>query len=116
MTAAVPLPAAHPLTVGEFARLDEDEHGRWELMEGNLVMSPSPPPDHNAAVLLIAMQIATQLSGLRRSFRTSTSTWSWHLRTGQDSRGGLTSSSWSGAHGHGYGRKAGCCGQLRCWS
>lgn len=60
MTAAVPLPA-HLLTMGEFAQLDEDEHHRWELTEGNLVMSPSPTPRHNMAVARIDRQVAPQL-------------------------------------------------------
>lgn len=58
---AVPLPPAHLLTVREYAALGEDEHGRSELMEGNLVMSPSPSPDHNMAALRIAMQLIPQL-------------------------------------------------------
>jgi Uma2 family endonuclease len=58
---AVPLPPAHLLTVSEYAALGEDEHGRSELMEGNLVMSPSPSPDHNMAVLRLAMQLIPQL-------------------------------------------------------
>ncbi|GAB3932216.1 Uma2 family endonuclease [Kribbella albertanoniae] len=59
---AVPLPPAHLLTVGEYAALGEDGSGRSELMEGNLVMSPSPSPDHNMAALRIALQLIPQLS------------------------------------------------------
>jgi len=58
---AVPLPPAHLLTVGEYAALGEDDSGRSELMEGNLVMSPSPSPDHNMAALRIALQLLPQL-------------------------------------------------------
>ncbi|TCC01846.1 Uma2 family endonuclease [Kribbella soli] len=58
---AVPLPPAHLLTVGEYATLGEDDAGRSELMEGNLVMSPSPSPDHNMAALRIAVQLMPQL-------------------------------------------------------
>jgi Uma2 family endonuclease len=58
---AVPLPPAHLLTVAEYATLGEDETGRSELMEGNLVMSPSPSPDHNMAALRIALQLMPQL-------------------------------------------------------
>ncbi|TCC27257.1 Uma2 family endonuclease [Kribbella speibonae] len=58
---AVPLPPAHLLTVGEYATLGEDDAGRSELMEGNLVMSPSPSPDHNMAALRIALQLMPQL-------------------------------------------------------
>ncbi|NUR97485.1 MAG: Uma2 family endonuclease [Kribbellaceae bacterium] len=60
MTAS-PLPPAHLLTVREYASLGEDETGRSELMEGNLVMSPSPSPDHNMAGLRIALQLIPQL-------------------------------------------------------
>lgn len=58
---AVPLPPAHLFTVREYAALGEDEHRRWELMEGNLVMSPNPSPDHNRAVLRMAMRLEEQL-------------------------------------------------------
>ncbi|MFF0269574.1 Uma2 family endonuclease [Kribbella sp. NPDC004536] len=58
---AVPLPPAHLLTVGEYAALGEDDSGRSELMEGNLLMSPSPSPDHNMAALRIALQLMPQL-------------------------------------------------------
>ncbi|MGZ0148117.1 Uma2 family endonuclease [Kribbella sp. WER1] len=58
---AVPLPPAHLLTVGEYATLGEDGTGRSELMEGNLVMSPRPSPDHNMAGLRIAVQLIPQL-------------------------------------------------------
>jgi Uma2 family endonuclease len=61
MMTAVPLPLAHLLTVGEYAALGEDDSGRSELMEGNLVMSPSPSPDHNMAALRIALQLLPQL-------------------------------------------------------
>lgn len=60
MTVA-PLPPAHLLTVGEYAALGEDDSGRSELMEGNLVISPSPRPDHNTAALRIALQLMPQL-------------------------------------------------------
>jgi Uma2 family endonuclease len=56
-----PLPPAHLLTIAEYAALGEDEHGRTELMEGNLVMSPGPTPAHARAVLRMGMQLASQL-------------------------------------------------------
>ncbi|WP_405056375.1 Uma2 family endonuclease [Kribbella sp. NBC_01505] len=59
---AVPLPPAHLLTVGEYAELGEDSSGRSELMEGNLVISPGPGPDHTMAALRIALQLMPQLS------------------------------------------------------
>ena len=37
------------LTIADYLELGEDEHGRTELQEGSLVMSPSPTPDHNLA-------------------------------------------------------------------
>ncbi|HEY3630097.1 MAG TPA: Uma2 family endonuclease [Jatrophihabitantaceae bacterium] len=59
MTAS-PLPPTHLLTVDEYAALGEDEHGRTELMEGSLVMSPSPTLDHNLASFRLAMQLSPQ--------------------------------------------------------
>ena len=56
-----PHPPAHLLTIAEYAALGEDEHGRTELMEGNLVMSPSPSVAHNLAVLALVMQLHAQL-------------------------------------------------------
>jgi len=40
---ALPAPPGRLLTIAEFAALGEDDRYRWELQEGNLVMSPSPP-------------------------------------------------------------------------
>ena len=59
MTAS-PLPPAHLLTVAEYAALGEDEHGRTELMEGSLVMSPGPTADHTMAILRLAVQLTPQ--------------------------------------------------------
>jgi Uma2 family endonuclease len=56
-----PLPPAHLLTIAEYAALGADEHGRTELMEGNLVMSPSPTPAHARAVLRMCIQLTSQL-------------------------------------------------------
>lgn len=56
-----PHPPAHLLTIADYAALGEDEHGRTELMEGNLVMSPSPTLAHNVALLRLAMQLDSQL-------------------------------------------------------
>ena len=60
MTASQVVPT-HLLTIDEYAALGEDEHGRTELMEGNLVMSPSPTPDHAVAALALAMQLIPQV-------------------------------------------------------
>jgi Uma2 family endonuclease len=55
------LPPVHLLTIDEYAALGEDERGRTELMEGNLVMSPSPTPAHARAVLRLCIQLTAQL-------------------------------------------------------
>lgn len=49
------------LTVGDYAALGEDEQGRTELMEGNLVMSPGPTPDHNLAIVELLIRLRPQL-------------------------------------------------------
>ena len=43
---AVPEPPGRLLTVDAYAALGEDDRYRSELQEGNLVISPSPAPDH----------------------------------------------------------------------
>lgn len=43
---ALPLQRPRLLTVAEFAALGEDAEARYELQEGNVVMSPRPVPDH----------------------------------------------------------------------
>lgn len=58
---AVPQTPHHLLTVAEYAELGEDDRHRYELQEGSLVLSPSPSPDHGAALLALATQIAPQL-------------------------------------------------------
>jgi Uma2 family endonuclease len=68
MTAA-PLPPPHPraampdhlLTIAEYAALGETEPGYTELVEGRLLMSPSPAPMHNIAALELAVQLRSQL-------------------------------------------------------
>lgn len=49
---ALPMPPGRLLTITEYAALGEDDQYRWELQEGNLVMSPSPSPRHPPASLL----------------------------------------------------------------
>lgn len=66
MTAAEPLgvpglPPAHLLTAAEYARLGETEWGYTELMEGRILVSPSPSAKHNIAALALAMQLVPQL-------------------------------------------------------
>jgi Uma2 family endonuclease len=58
---ALPQPPDHLLTTAEYAKLGEIEPGYTELMEGRLLMSPSPAPDHNFASLELAMQLRPQL-------------------------------------------------------
>jgi len=41
---ALPLPLGRLLTIADYAGLPEDDRYRWELQEGNLIMSPSPTP------------------------------------------------------------------------
>jgi hypothetical protein len=49
----VSAPAREPqlLTVAEFLALSETELGYDELVEGRVVISPSPVPDHNNALV-----------------------------------------------------------------
>ncbi|MQA07733.1 MAG: Uma2 family endonuclease [Pseudonocardiaceae bacterium] len=58
-----PQPPSHPLTIDEYAALGEDEHGRTELQEGSLVMSPSPTPNHMITSMHLAMQLLPQVPG-----------------------------------------------------
>jgi len=58
---AIPVPPGRLLTVAEYARLGEDDQHRWELQEGNLVVSPSPTPRHMIAGLELAVQLRAQL-------------------------------------------------------
>jgi Uma2 family endonuclease len=58
---ALPQPPAHLLTVTEYAELGETESGYTELVEGRLLMSPSPVPDHNYAASELLVQLRPQL-------------------------------------------------------
>ena len=49
------------LTVAEYLALGETEHGYDELVEGRVVMSPGPAPDHNQAAFRAAAQLQPQL-------------------------------------------------------
>lgn len=53
----------HLLTIKEYAELGETEHGYTELIEGRLIMSPSPAPDHNIASLELAILLRPCLPG-----------------------------------------------------
>ncbi len=53
------------MTVDAYAALGEDDRYRSELQEGNLVMSPSPAPDHMIIMGKLFVQVDEQLpSGL----------------------------------------------------
>ncbi|MGH3777213.1 MAG: Uma2 family endonuclease [Pseudonocardiaceae bacterium] len=63
---AVPEPPGRLLTVDTYAALGEDDRYRSELQEGNLVMSPSPVPDHMIVMGKLFVQLDEQLpSGLQ---------------------------------------------------
>ncbi len=49
------------LTVAEYLALGETEQGYDELVEGRVVTSPSPVPDHNNAEVEAAVQLRPQL-------------------------------------------------------
>lgn len=49
--------SVHLLTIGEYAALGETEHGYTELIEGRLIMSPSPVPDHNNAGFELGIEL-----------------------------------------------------------
>jgi len=56
-----PVAPPHLLTVAEYLEIGEIEPGYSELVEGRLLMSPSPVPDHNYALFEIAVQLRSQL-------------------------------------------------------
>jgi hypothetical protein len=48
-------------TVAEYAAIGETEPGYTELVGGRLLISPSPSPCHQAALLNLALQLQPQL-------------------------------------------------------
>ena len=60
---ALPEPPGRLLTIAEYAELGEDDRYRWELQEGNLVMSPSPSPRHMLTSGEFRDQLKPQLPG-----------------------------------------------------
>jgi Uma2 family endonuclease len=64
--AAMPLPgekadSVHLLTITEYAALPETEHGYSELVEGRLLMSPSPASKHSRAMVRLCTQLTAQI-------------------------------------------------------
>jgi Uma2 family endonuclease len=57
-TSLEPAESLRLLTIAEYAELGETEHGYTELVEGRLLMSPSPSPAHNIVIaeLYIALR------------------------------------------------------------
>jgi Uma2 family endonuclease len=63
---ALPLPPTAPqplLTVAQFAALPEDNSRRYELVEGNIVMSPRPLGFHQRCLHMLLRQVDDQLPG-----------------------------------------------------
>ena len=58
---AVPVQPGRLLTVADYEALPEDDRYRWELLEGNLVMSPKPTPRHNLAMGNLYAELKHQL-------------------------------------------------------
>ncbi|MGH3929020.1 MAG: Uma2 family endonuclease [Pseudonocardiaceae bacterium] len=58
---ALPEPPGRLLTVDAYVALGEDDRYRPELQEGNLVMSPSPAPDHMIVMGKLFVQLDEQL-------------------------------------------------------
>ena len=56
-----PADSRHLLSVAEYAELGETEHGYTELIEGRLLMSPSPASDHNNAMFKLGTQLRSYL-------------------------------------------------------
>ena len=52
-----PVAPRHLLTVAEYLEIGEIELGYSELVEGRLLMSPSPAPDHNYAVSRLLVRL-----------------------------------------------------------
>ena len=56
-----PVAPPHLLTVAEYLEIGEIELGYSELVEGRLLMTPSPAPDHNRAGFRMAVELERQL-------------------------------------------------------
>lgn len=60
---SVPVREPRLLTVAEYLALGETATGYDELVEGRVVVSPSPVPDHNHAAFRAAVHLEPQLPG-----------------------------------------------------
>jgi len=58
---ALPQPPGRLLTIADYLALGEDDRYRWELLEGNLIMSPSPTPRHMIALKRLTRQLEEAL-------------------------------------------------------
>ena len=61
MTALPLQPPRRLLTVAEFAAFHEATEGRFELQEGNVVVSPSPTPEHQVCLMELLHQLRAQI-------------------------------------------------------
>jgi Uma2 family endonuclease len=61
MTALPLQPPRRLLTVAEFAAFHEANEGRFELQEGNVVVSPSPTPEHQLCLQELLHQLRPQV-------------------------------------------------------
>jgi hypothetical protein len=78
------------LTVSDYAALGETAWGYTELVEGRVLMSPSPPIGHAHALSELAIQLHEQLPAELAAIMTSTSTSSSRRRTSPGSAAGPT--------------------------
>jgi Uma2 family endonuclease len=67
MTALPLQPPRRLLTVAEFAAFHEATEGRFELQEGNVVVSPSPTPEHQLCLDELLHQLRPQIPGHLRA-------------------------------------------------
>jgi Uma2 family endonuclease len=64
---ALTQPPGRLLSIADYAALAEDDRNRWELQEGNLVMSPSRTPRHMVAAAELYIQLRNQLPAKLRA-------------------------------------------------
>jgi len=64
---ALPLPPHRLLTVADYVAIPENGEVRYELQEGNLVMSPSPVPEHQICIDELMHQLRDQIPASLRA-------------------------------------------------